>query len=165
MAAIESPEAVGIRPFHEFDDANRAWPRGDRLESIRAAAGDFRARFKEQGQVTAVKTVDLVTAGYPLKYAFGGAAWGLNPFVNITNRMLIVQFLDFEGARRTLVWEPTVPEGSAEAPFYAQLIHRYGEWLSGNVLSTEHNTVADALAKAGLAPADVDFVAFVHLHV
>jgi hypothetical protein len=165
MAAIESPEAVGIRPFLEFEEANRAWPRGERLEAIRAAAGEFRARFKEQGQAEAVKTFDLVTAGYPLKYAFGGAARGVNPFVNIRNRMLIVQFRDFEGALRTLVWEPTVPEGSAEAPFYAQLIDRYGEWLSDNVLSTEHNTVGGALAQAGLSPADVDFVAFDHLHV
>jgi hypothetical protein len=165
MAAIESPEAVGIRPFLEFEGANRAWPRGERLEAIRAAAGEFRARFKEQGQAEAVKTFDLVTAGYPLKYAFGGAARGVNPFVNIRNRMLIVQFRDFEGALRTLVWEPTVPEGSAEAPFYAQLIDRYGEWLSDNVLSTEHNTVGGALAQAGLSPADVDFVAFDHLHV
>jgi hypothetical protein len=165
MATTESPETVGIRPFHEFGDANRAWPRGERLEAIRTAAGEFRDRFKEQGQVLAVNTVDLVTAGYPLKYAFGGAARGLNPFVNILNRMLIVQFLDFEGARKTLVWEPTVPEGSAEAPFYAQLIDRYGEWLSENVLSSEHNTVNGALASAGLTPEDVDFVAFDHLHV
>jgi hypothetical protein len=165
MATIESPEALGIRPFHEFDEANRAWPRGERLEAARAGAAEFRARFKAQGQVTAVKTVPLVTAGYPLKYAFGGAARGLNPFIGITNRMLVVQFHDFEGAQRTLVWEPTIPEGSAEAPFYAQLIDRYGEWLSDNVLSTEHNTVEGALRQAGLTPADVDFVAFDHLHV
>ena len=165
MATVASPESVGVRPFHEFGEANAVWPRGDRLEAIRAAAEQFRARFKDQGQVVAVKTVDLVTAGYPMKYAFGGAARGLNPFVNIRNRMLIVQFHDFEGARRTLVWEPTVPEGSAEAPFYAQLIDRYGEWLSDNVLSQQHNTVQEALAASGLEPADVDFVAFDHLHV
>ena len=165
MAAIESVESAGVRPFHEFDEARRSWPRGDRLEAIRAAADEFRGRVKEQGQVTAVKTTDLVTAGYPMKYAFGGAARGVNPFVYIRNRMLIVQFHDFEGARRTLVWEPTVPEGSAEAPFYAQLIDRYGEWLSDNVLSQRHNTVEGALTRCGLAAADVDFVAFDHLHV
>ena len=124
MAVIESPQSVGVRPFHEFDEANSTWPRGERLEAIRSAADDFRRRFKDQGQVVAVRTIDLVTAGYPTKYAFGGAARSLNPFINITNRMVVVQFHDFEGALRTLVWEPTVPEGSAEAPFYAQLIDR-----------------------------------------
>src|SRR3712207_9260297 len=103
MAAIESPEAVGVRPFDEFEAANRVWPRGDRLDAIRAAAGEFRGRFKEQGQVTAVRTVDLVSAGYPARFAFGGAARAVNPFLNILNRVVIVQLHDFEGAVKTLV--------------------------------------------------------------
>src|ERR671936_2226321 len=155
MAVIESPETVGIKPFHEFDEANATWPRGDRLDAIRGAADEFRRRFKDQGQVTGVRTVDLVSAGYPTCYAFGGAAKGVNPYINITNRLVVVQFHDFEGSLRTLVWEPTVPEGSAEAPFYAQLIERYGEWLSENLLSHEYNTVAGALSSCGLRPEDV----------
>ena len=96
MAAVENVEAVGLRPFHEFDEANATWPRGDRLEAIRGAADDFRRRFKEQGQVRAVRTVDLVSAGYPTRYAFGGAArGGPNPYVSILNRMASVQFDDF----------------------------------------------------------------------
>ncbi len=166
MAAIESPEAVGIRPFHEFDEANQTWPRGDRLDAIRRAADEFRGRFKEQGQIGGVRTVDLVSAGYPTRYAFGGAARGsVNPYINILNRLVVVQFEDFEGERKTLVWEPTVPEGSSEAPYYAQLIERYGEFLSRNVLATEYNTVGEALALCGLTPEDVDFVSFDHLHV
>src|SRR5919109_1892665 len=165
MAVIESPETLGIRPFHEFDEAHSTWPRGARLEAIRSGAEEFRQRFKAHGQVEAVRTVDLVSAGYPTKYAFAGAARGMNPFVNILNRLVVVQFHDFDGKLRTLVWEPTVPEGSAEAPFYAQLIERYGEWLSNNVLAKEYNTVEQALAQCGLSPADVDYVSFDHLHV
>ena len=166
MAAIESPESVGLRPFHEFDDANAAWPRGDRLDAIRSAADTFRRRFKEQGCVRGVRTVDLVSAGYPTRYAFGGAARGsLNPYINILNRLVVVQFEDFEGELKTLCWEPTVPEGSSEAPFYAQLIERYGERLSKTLLSHEYNTVTSALAICGLTPGDVDFVSFDHLHV
>src|SRR5919198_6512686 len=137
MAVIESPETIGVRPFHEFDEANATWPRGDRLDAIRAAADDFRARFKEQGQVTAVRTIDLVTAGYPTRFAFGGAARGLNPIINILNRLVVVQFHDFEGDLKTLAWEPTVPEGSREAPFYAQLSERVGEWASEKLFSKE----------------------------
>jgi hypothetical protein len=166
MAVIESPEQVGVRPFHEFDEANATWPRGKRLEAIRSAARDFRERFKAQGQVTGVRTIDLVTAGYPVRYAFGGAAKGaVNPYISITNRLVVVQFKNFDGEAKTLVWEPTVPEGSAEAPFYAQLIERYGEWLSNNVLTKQYNTVDQALAASGLTPADVDYVSFDHLHV
>ena len=31
--------------------------------------------------------------------------------------MRVVQYEDFDGCRRVLVWEPTVPAGSARAPF------------------------------------------------
>jgi hypothetical protein len=161
---MATTEAVGIRPFHEFDDAHDTWPRGDRPRAIRDAAEEFRARFK-QSQIEAVRTIDLVSAGYPTAMAFGGAAKGLNPFINITNRLVVVQYRDFEGALKTLVWEPTVPEGSVEAPFYAQLLERYGTFLSEKVFAVYYNTVEEALAQAGLAPEDVDFVSFDHLHV
>ena len=45
MATIASPERVGIRPFGEFDEARDTWPRGERLDAIRAAAGEFRRRW------------------------------------------------------------------------------------------------------------------------
>jgi hypothetical protein len=167
MATIESPERVGVKPFHEFDEARATWPRGDRFEELRAAAREFRGRFKEQGQVVAVRTIDLVTVGYPLRYALGGAATGVNPnpYISLTNRLVVVRFHDFEGAERTLAWEPTIPENSAEAPFYQNLVDRYGEWLAFNVFSTQYHTLAEALSLCGLSPADVDFAAFDHLHV
>ncbi len=128
MAVIESPEAIGVRPFHEFDEANVTWPRGERLDAIRTAAEEFRGRFKGQGQVTGVATVDLGSAAYPTRYAFGGAARGnLNPYLNLLNRLVVVQFEDFQGQLKTLCWQPAVPEGSSQAPFYAQLNERFGE--------------------------------------
>jgi hypothetical protein len=166
LAAIESPETIGIKPFHEFDHAAATWPRGARLEAVREGADEFRARFKAQGQVVGVRTVDLVSAAYPARYAFGGAARGVvNPYVNILNRLVLVQFRDFEGGLRTLVWEPTVPEGSSEAPFYAQLIERYGDFVFQRIASRQFHTVAEALALSGLTPANADYVAFDHLHV
>jgi hypothetical protein len=158
-------EALEIRSFHEFDEANALWPRGERPAAIRAAAEQFRARFKAQGQVRSVQTVDLVAAGYPLNFAFGGAAKGINPFANILNRLVVIRFEDFEGEEKVLAWEPTVPEGSQEAPFYEQLVERYGEWLSNNVFATYYNDIGQALARCGLTPADVDYIAFDHLHV
>jgi hypothetical protein len=164
MAVVESPETLGIRPFHEFDEANALWPRGDRPAAIRAAAERFRARFKEQGQVRAVRTADLVAAGYPLQFAFGGAAKGVNPYLSIVNRLVIVQYEDFEGNDRILAWEPTVPEGSQEAPFYEQILERYPKFLS-DALATYYNDIGQALTKCGVRPEDVDYIAFDHLHV
>jgi hypothetical protein len=161
MAVMETT----IRPFDEFRATHELWPRGDRPQAIRAAAEQFRARFKEQGQVNSVQTIDLVSAGYPSSFAFGGAARGINPFVNITNRLVIIRYEDFSGTERVLAWEPTVSEGSQEAPFYEQLLERYGDWLSNNVFATYYNTIDEALAKAGVTPADIDYIAFDHLHV
>ncbi|TMM07160.1 MAG: hypothetical protein E6G00_13970, partial [Actinobacteria bacterium] len=164
MAVVESPETLGIRPFHEFDAARETWPRGDRPAAIREAAETFRGRFKEQGQIRAIRTVDLVAAAYPTLFAFGGAAKGLNPYISIVNRLVVVQFEDFAGELRTLAWEPTVPEGSQEAPFYGQMLQRYGQ-VGEKLFASYYNTVQEALALCGLAPDDVDYIAFDHLHV
>jgi hypothetical protein len=166
MATIEAPEALGIRPFHEFDGVFDVWPRGDRPDAIRDAARRFRERFAtDENRVRAVQTVDLASAAYPVSFAFHGAAKTLNPYINIVNRLVIVQFEDFDGNLKTLAWEPTIAEGAAEAPFYDQLLNRYGEFLSYKVFATFYNTVAEAVARCGITPADVDYVSFDHLHV
>src|SRR5918999_3604723 len=153
MSVIEQPETLGLKPFGEFDDANRTWPRGGRPAAIREAAAEFRARFATpQNRISAMRTVDIASAGYPLKFAFGGAAHGANPYINIINRLQVVQFEDFEGRLRTLAYEPTVPEGPVEAPFYKQQVERLGEFLSYKVLAKIYNSVPEALAKAGLQP-------------
>src|ERR671931_2774292 len=163
MAVVEVPqveiESIGLKPFHDFDAANETWPRGDRPAAIREAATEFRARFATpDNRVRAVRTVNIASAGYPVKFAFGGAAVGANPYINIINRLQVVQFEDFEGRLRTLAYEPTVPEGPAEAPFYQQMIDRYGDFLSYRVLAKIWNDVPSALAQTGLRPEDVDLV-------
>ena len=170
MAVVEAPdvsvESIGLRPFHEFDEANAVWPRGDRPAAIREAATVFRARFATpENRVMGIRTVDIASAGYPLKFAFGGAAKGPNPYINIINRLQVVQFEGFDGVPKVLAYEPTVPEGPAEAPYYAQQIERLGEFLSYKVLATIWNHPDEALAKVGLRPEDVDYVSFDHLHV
>jgi hypothetical protein len=164
--AVQAPEQVGIRPIGEFNGVFDVWPRGDRPQAIRECAARFRERFAgPDNRVRAVKTVPLASAAYPVSFAFHGAARALNPYVNIVNRLVIVQFEDFDGVLRTLAWEPTIAEGAAEAPFYAQLLSRYGEFLSYKVFATFYNTVEQAVAACGISPADVDYVSFDHLHV
>jgi hypothetical protein len=165
MATVDPATDLGIRAIEEFREAHDTWPRGDRPAAIREAATEFRSGFLRDGTVRAVRTVDLVSAAYPASFAFHGAARGINPYINILNRLVVVQFEDPEGALKTLVWEPTVPEGSAEAPFYEQLIERFGEWAAYRFGETQFNTVLTALAAVGLTPDHVDYVSFDHLHV
>lgn len=159
-------DETGLRHPTDFIEAQATWPRGDRPAAIREAAAHFREHFaRPDNQVRAIRTVDIASAGYPLRFAFGGAAIGINPFINILNRLQVVQFIDFEGQLKTLAYEPTVTEGPAEAPFYEQLIDKAGEFLSYKIFATIYDTVEGALAKAGLKPEDVDYVSFDHLHV
>jgi hypothetical protein len=166
MAVIESPETVGLRPVSDFDDAWATWPRGDRLDALRAAAYEFRQRFRNGPQVTGVRTFELAAVPYPAKFGFGGAATPLNPnpYITIRNRMIVVQYNDFEGQLRTLVWEPTIPEGGAEAPFYAQLSQMMGG-MGEKILVHYETTIEEALHDCGLTLADVNFASFDHLHV
>src|SRR3954451_2283207 len=175
MAVVEVPkvkiEKIGLRPFHEFDQANETWPRGERPAAIREAASEFRARFATpNNRVRAVRTVDIASAGYPLKFAFGGAAKGANPYINIINRLQVVQFEDFEGRLRTLAYEPTVTAGPQEAPFYEQMMRfplpdSIADFLAYRLVAKIWHEPDEALAVAGLRPEDVDFISFDHLHV
>ena len=158
------------RPIPEFDGMRDVWPRGERLEAIRSAARAFHDRFAAGGQIHAVRSVDIAAAPYPTKYALGGAAASLNPYVSIVNRMLVVRFDDFEGNARILVWEPTVPEGSEEAPFYAQMVQSLarfpgGDFFAHRVFTHLYNSVEDGLRTCGITAADVDLASFDHLHV
>ncbi|MGB6244672.1 hypothetical protein [Gordonia sp. (in: high G+C Gram-positive bacteria)] len=154
-----------LRPIPEFDGVHEVWPRGDRLEAIRSAAEKYHDRFVGQGQVEAVRTVDIATAPYPARFAFQGYSVNVNPFISITNRMMVVQFEGFDGELKTLVWEPTVAAGSAQAPFYNK-IQKFGDALrAGRFFVKYYNDPDDVLPSLGLTNEDVDYISFDHLHV
>ncbi len=118
---MTTSQNTDLRPIPEFDGVHDVWPRGDRLEAVRSAAVRYRERFLTQGQVKAIKSIDLVAAPYPARFAFQGYSVNINPFISIINRMMVIQFEGFDGKLKTLVWEPTVADGSAEAPFYNKI--------------------------------------------
>lgn len=165
MNAPDLPAQLGFRRIDEFEAARAAWPRGRQPGLMREAAQRFRARFKPAGTVQGVRSVDLVRAVYPRGFAFHDAAFGLNPYLAIVNRLVLVRFRDFHGRPRLLAWEPTIPANSAKAPFFAHLIRAYGEFLSERVFKKEYHTLEQALARAGVRAEEIDYVAFDHLHV
>jgi hypothetical protein len=166
----QSLAAIGGRPIPEFDGVHDVWPRGERLAAVRDAATSYKTRFKEQGLVRAVKSVDIAAAPYPVHYAFHDAvSVPTLPLISMINRMIVVQYDDWDGVPRTLVFEPTVPDGSAEAPFYRNLQRLMGKVPGGHLVEKlvleYYNEPGDVLAQLGLAPEDVDFCTFDHLHV
>lgn len=162
--------SIGARTIPEFDGVHDVWPRGDRLRAVRAAAEEYKVRFKSEGQVTAIKSVDIASAPYPVKYGFHTAVIGPHsPLIPIINRMVVVQYDDWDGRPRTLVFEPTVPEGSAKVPFFAKLQRLTNAIPFANraekMIVNYYNEPDDVLAAVGLTADDIDFCAFDHLHV
>lgn len=161
---------LGIRSIPEFDGVHDVWPRGERLRAVREAAAAYKTRFKEQGVVHAVKSVDIAAAPYPVNYAFHDAVsvptW---PLISMINRMIVVQYDDWNETPRTLVFEPTVPDGSAEAPFYRNLQRLVSRIPGGRLVEKfalkYYNEPGDVLTQLGLTAADIDYCTFDHLHV
>ena len=162
--------AIGARSIPEFEGVHDVWPRGDRLEAVRSAAREYKTRFTAQGEVKAVKSVDIASAPYPVKYGFNTAVGVPHiPLIPIINRMVVVQYNDWDGRPRTLAFEPTVPEGSAKAPFFSKL-QKLTDKIPGSARAQKfivnyYNEPGDVLAQLGLTADDIDFCAFDHLHV
>src|SRR3712207_1363188 len=66
-------------------------------------------------------------------------------------------------ARRQLLWEPSDVELDANTPYFADLAARMPDRLR-SVAVNEHADVPTALARLGVRPDDVDYLAFDHLH-
>lgn len=139
------------------------WP-AERLRRLRQAAATTRERLVSAGPVASCTTHRLVTFPYPTTYAFSSGALSPAPFVMMTNRMQIVQF-DHAGRRRTLLFNPSDIESNRSATFYADLATRFGDFLSNKVIPSFHGTAEAHVRSVGLNPADIDFIAFDHLHV
>ena len=86
------PASIGARAIPEFAGVHDVWPRGERLQAVRTAAAAYKERFKAQGQVLAVRSIDIAAAPYPVKYAFHDAiSVPSMPLISMINRMIVVR--------------------------------------------------------------------------
>lgn len=162
------PVALNVAPFRSFpslEEARRESVAGERLKRLRAAASVVREQLLADGPVAAVETCRLVTFPYPAPFAFNGFARSRLPFVMMTNRMQVLQF-EQEGRQRTMLFNPTDPERSQQAPFFMNLKKSYGSFapLADRFFVKRIATVQQHLARLGLKPGDIDYIAFDHLH-
>lgn len=136
---------------------------GAALRHLRRRASAFRQEFSATGCPDRVSTHDLVQLPYPTKFGLWRAARSPVPFLAITNRMLVIRWHDSDGTPRTLLWEPSDVELDANTPYFAGLAARTPSRLRG-VAVKEYDDVPGVLRGAGVDPADVDYLAFDHLH-
>jgi glyoxylase-like metal-dependent hydrolase (beta-lactamase superfamily II) len=149
-----------------LDEAWRISSPGERVRRLRTAAAAARDALLNTGPARAVQTHKLQAFPYPTLYAFSGGALSPAPFVVMTNRMQVVQF-DEDGVKKTLLFNPSDVERDRAAIFYANLQKAMGAMQKPleALMLPSYGTVPAHLEKLGLEPADVDYIAYDHLHV
>src|ERR1700722_14198995 len=148
-----------------IDDLDAAWETpsaGPRLRAVRVAAERLRDRFAAGPRGVAVRTLPLTTLLYPTKYAFHSAARSPAPFVVLTHRAVLVQFLQ-AGTLKNLLFNPTDIEAARATPYLARLGARFGERTT-NFLVQTFESIEGQLVGHGLTTADIDYIAFDHFH-
>jgi hypothetical protein len=114
------------------------------------------------GTPTSVVTCDLVSLPYPVRFGLWRAALTPTPYLCITNRMLVVRWQDGDRTR-TLLFEPSDYELGEYTPYFARVGARTPDAVQERIV-TRHGTVLEHLARLGIAPEDVDYLVFDHLH-
>ncbi len=156
-------EALGFTRIPDLDEAWGCVAHGAKLEAVRRLAPRVRDVVGRSGMPTSVRTYDLVTFPYPASYGFSGAVLIPLPLVFMRYRMQIVH-TKVGGEPKVILVNPLDRDRSGEAPFFRKQRKFVGDFIAENVLSTRHLSIPDALAAAGVRPAEVDYVVFDHLH-
>ncbi len=147
----------------ELDDAWAHRSAGTRLDAVRKGGRKIRDRILAAGPARCVRTIDIATFPYPTSFGLQDVAASPAPYVFLRNRMHLVQVMASERVVSILV-NPTDTERSIAAPFFAQMQEKYGTVLR-KLLASIHSSIPAALSGWGVAPEDIDYVTFDHLHV
>ncbi len=151
-----------ITPLPDFEDAWSTPGHGYQLRRVRNAAERVRDRFVTGPRCVSVRTLPLTTLAYPTKFAFWGMAFSPAPFVVMTHRCLLVQFLA-NGELKNLLFNPTDIEAARHTPYLARLAEQVGDRIA-NVFAKASDPLPLQLQRLGLRAEDIDYIAFDHFH-
>lgn len=165
-AIVEDQGYARAGELTRMGELTRAWAQGSsgaRLRAVRAAAERVREPFADGPRVLSMRTLPISTLAYPTRYAFHGVSLSRAPFVVLTHRAVLVQFLQ-RGEPKTLLFNPTDDVAARATPFFKQLIRQVGDYLAFQVLQKRFESIESQLGKLGLGASDVDYVAFDNFH-
>jgi hypothetical protein len=161
LPAFDGAPSLGT-PVDTYGSVDRRGPYGTQLRQVRAASSAFRRELASTGTPTAVSTHDLISLPYPTRFGLWRSALTPAPYLCITNRMLVVQWDEGE-VTRTLLFEPSDFDLGEYTPYFARLGAQTPDVVEKRIV-TKHASVLEHLARLGIDPADVDYLAFDHLH-
>ena len=160
--------SLGMKAIHDFDDVRQSPLPQERLKAARKQASAFRERFMDEAPVQFYQSADMVRVPYPTWYAYSGVYTQSTykfPYLHILNRIFIIQYHDFLGELKTLLFSPSDIEADSETPFFKRLTEKMPNWSPlESVVAPIIRDVAGALAEVGLSPEDVDYISYDHLH-
>lgn len=153
---------AGLERITDLDAAWRTAQHGPQLRAVRQSAERLRDRFASGPRCISVRTLPLSTLAYPTRYAFWAAAIAPAPFVIMTHRCALVQF-QRDGQLQNLLFNPTDVEAAKATPFFARFIETFGARMSA-LAAGKFDSLESQLARLGVMPEDIDYVAFDHFH-
>ena len=147
---------AGIERLTALDAAWGVTGHGPRLRAIREAARALREVFRAGPDAAAVRTLPRTTLAYPARFAFWGWERSPAPFISMTHRTLLVQFVQ-GGERKTLLFNPTDTAGSRRTPYFAKMIDELG--AASKLFARESDPIEAQLEALGLSCDAVDYLA------
>lgn len=154
-----------IRRITHFDGTRAALKPLQRVDNVRSAAQDFRKEMLAGKPVPYYRSMELVRVPYPAKFGYLNGFGVLPPYIHLCNRLFVVQFNSGEGLK-TLLVSPSDWEHQRDTPFFKRLTESMGPLagLGESLVFRKTSTVLQRLAEIGLAPEDVDYITYDHLH-
>ncbi len=158
------PKDPDQKPIKEFQNVRANAVPLVRLEQARRAARQFRERMLAGPKVVFYKSMDLVRVPYPTRY--GLLNCGIRtPYMHILNRLFVVQYRAGRQIK-TLLFSPSDIDANRETPFFKRLSQSMGPLrpLGEKIIAPVYSTVEAALKALEIAPEQVDYIAYDHLH-
>ncbi|MEQ1515042.1 MAG: hypothetical protein ABL931_00975, partial [Usitatibacteraceae bacterium] len=152
-----------ISAITDFDGARVDAAPAARLAEVRLRAGQFRKKMLAESDVLYYRSINLITVPYPVGYGLRDAAKCLSPFMNIFNRLFVVQYRSTTGVK-TLLFSPSDIVADEKTPYFQTLLNTPLRPLLEKVLVPFRRTVEEALALTGIRPDQVDYISYDHLH-
>jgi len=154
-----------VRTLNDLDDAWNITTPGPQLEALRSAGRSLGDALRSGPRVLGVKTLANATLPYPTRFAFNGAVPLPWPFVLMMHRTLLVQ-VDSDEGTKNILFNPTDPERSRNAPFFKQLAAKIEQIapFAEKLLAKRYKSLDKQLDELGLATSDIDLIAFDHFH-
>src|SRR3954451_11803020 len=112
---------LGFQPITDFDRARAAPSPQDRLRALRRQGQQFHERLLDAPPVRFARSFNLLRIPYPAWFAFTGvySQQLLKPhMVHLLARTVLIQYDDFEGRLRTLLFTPADFEAGNETPYF-----------------------------------------------